>query len=59
MVSREEYREAIGEYHAAINAFNSASPEYFDTVNARLTAAISRLNTLHKIAKREADENAE
>lgn len=34
MVSREEYREAIGEYHAAINAFNSASPEYFDTVNA-------------------------
>lgn len=55
MFSNKEYQEAVQEYHAALDALNYADPEFFDTANARVTAAKSRLGALHMSMKKEAN----
>jgi hypothetical protein len=53
MFSSDEYKIAVQEYHEALDALNYADPEFFDVVNARITATRSRLGALHASLKRE------
>lgn len=59
MVSNKEFKDAVAEYHAALDALNYVESEFFDTANARVTAAKAHIDALYKTAKKEADKNAE